>query len=318
MLDPVDPVAALDRPCHRAERRLAGSGGAVRLGKGLGEQHALLDDAAEQGLAPAVVPGAHGIGHVEFVGQARCPEQGGGVHVEGQRRGRAPAAQFGRDQGVSPVVGAHAAMLFRDRQGEKAGFAQVGIILERKQVPGVQFGGARAEPVAPQLADAADQVFLAGGRVRPMDVHERLRHAASLIPVRFLPGYGLQETADLGVESRRIFHIGDMACIGQATIAGAGDGLGHPRQIGLTVEVAEAMQKERGVRPRPGLDTERNRRRRDGGRLLQSLKAHAARSPCSTPRSTTVRPSSDTVQWRSGRSKWPSVCRPATSFAPVE
>src|SRR5438445_1778760 len=43
-----------------------------------------------------------------------------------------------------------------------------------------------------------------------------------------------------------------------------------------------------------------------------------ASSPCSRPSSTTIRSSRRTVQLRSGRSKWPSVCRPADSLAPVE
>ncbi len=179
MLDAVDPVAALDRPRRGAERRLARGCRAVRLGKGLGEQHALLDDPAEQGGAPDVVLRAHIVRHLQLVRQARRPQQCAGMHVESERGGRAPAAQFGGDQGVGLVVGAHAAMILGDRHGQEAGLPEIGVVLEREDVAGVQIGGAGAEPVAAQFADAADQVFLPGGRVRPVDIHERLRHPAS-------------------------------------------------------------------------------------------------------------------------------------------
>ena len=42
------------------------------------------------------------------------------------------------------------------------------------------------------------------------------------------------------------------------------------------------------------------------------------RSQTGFPSITTGLPSSSMVQWRNGRSKWPSVWRPATSLAPVE
>ncbi len=50
----------------------------------------------------------------------------------------------------------------------------------------------------------------------------------------------------------------------------------------------------------------------------QPVPGRHASSPCRTPRSTTTSPSRAMVQPRSGRSKCPRVCRPATSLAPVE
>ena len=88
-----------------------------------------------------------------------------------------------------------------------------------------------------------------------------------------------------------------------------GDGPVAPRG-----EMVELRRPALGIGPH-AMQEDQNARAR--ALLVVSWQAHAS-SPRSTPASTTAVPSSRTVQPRNGRSKWPSVCRPAVSLAPVE
>ena len=91
--------------------------------------------------------------------------------------------------------------------------------------------------------------------------------------------------------------------------------MAKPRPAGADLGIeagavaADAVQIEDGLGPVAGKPM--------GGRQEVAERGHAS-APCSTPASTTASPSRLTVQLRSGRSKCPAVCRPATSLAPVE
>ena len=127
----VDDPAALDRFRLRAERDAAGRGRAA-FRERLRIDRAVIDDALVMHGAPALVLGAGGGIHVEIVGQRAGPQRGADVHVPGQRGGAAIAADLGGRQRVGLVVGAEAAVLFRDSDAEQPGAVQVPVVLGRK------------------------------------------------------------------------------------------------------------------------------------------------------------------------------------------
>jgi len=81
----------------------------------------------------------------------------------------------------------------------------------------------------------------------------------------------------------------------------------------VAASAADAVQEEEQRRIRGSVDVGGERRlARDADGF-----DHAS-SGARLPSTTTGTPSSVIVQWRTGRSKWPSVWRPAKGFAPVE
>ena len=148
-------------PRGRAERRAARGRGVARLGERLSEDRALLEDAAVDGPPVALVAVAVGRRHLQVVRHLARPQHRGGVHVEGERGGAAPAAELGRDQAVAREVRAEPAVALGNRQREKAGRAQVVVVLERKARSLVVLGGARREAVAAETARDRDELALA-------------------------------------------------------------------------------------------------------------------------------------------------------------
>ncbi len=110
------------------------------------------------------------------------------------------------------------------------------------------------------------------------------------------------------VGERRKRHLGKR---GRPAIARHVPGDGAPART----EMGELGLKHR----RAAADAVQEQERRSAAALLEMRhRRHHASSPISRPCSTTGTPSSVTVQPRIGRSKWPSVKRPAASLAPVE
>ena len=253
VLDAAHAPAALHLSRRGAEGRLACRGGAVGLRERLGEDGAVLDDALVDPGAAALVQRAVLGRHGQVVRDLARPQHAAGVHVEGERGGAAPAAQLGGHERVGRVVGAEAAVALRDGEGEEAGLAEVGIVLEgERRLAIVAMARARRSGRGPACGPARR------GTAAP-------RSGAGACPE--------EDEAPIAGPGR---------LEGRAAAAGEGSGFGNGYE------------------------------RSEGGQ-----RAHA-RSPWSTPSATTATPSRLTVQRRSGRSKWPSVRRPATSLAPVE
>ena len=160
VLDAAHAPAALHLARRGAEGRLARRGGAVGLRERLGEDGAVRDDALVDPRAAALVQRAVLGRHGQVVRDLARPQHAAGVHVEGERGGAAPAAQLGGHERVGRVVGAEAAVALRDGEGEQAGLAEVGVVLEGERRLAIVAMGARGEAVAAQRADQLDEALL--------------------------------------------------------------------------------------------------------------------------------------------------------------
>ena len=68
--------------------------------------------------------------------------------------------ELGGHERVGRVVGAEAAVALRDGEGEQAGLAEVGVVLEGERRLAIVAMGARGEAVAAQRADQLDEALL--------------------------------------------------------------------------------------------------------------------------------------------------------------
>src|SRR5450631_1923764 len=82
------------------------------------------------------------------------------MHVPGQRGGAAIAPDLGGGQGIGLIIGAEAAMLFRNGDGEQAGAMQIPVILDREFRVAVVGRGAVREHRLAEFASARDDASL--------------------------------------------------------------------------------------------------------------------------------------------------------------
>src|ERR1700759_977404 len=124
----VDDPAALDGLRFRAERGAAGCSRAA-FRKRLRVDRAILDNALVMDRAAALVLGAHGLVHVEVVSERAGPQGRANMHVPGQRRRAAIAADLVRSKRIGLIIGAKPPMLLRNRYAEQSAAMQVRVIL---------------------------------------------------------------------------------------------------------------------------------------------------------------------------------------------
>ena len=117
---------------------------------------AIVDDASVMRSAPAFVFCAGGRIHIEIVCQRTGPQRRADVHVPGECRRTAIAADLCRRYGVALIVSAEPAVLFGNGDAEQAGAMQVPVILGREC--GVAIIGRRAarEHILAKLARGRD------------------------------------------------------------------------------------------------------------------------------------------------------------------
>lgn len=151
----IDDPAALDRLCLGAKGNAAG-GGRSALGEWLRVDGAFVDDPLVVDRAPAFMLRPRRRIHVEIVGQGTRPQGRADMHVPGERRRAAVAADLGSRERVGLVVGAKAAMLLRNRNAEQPRAMQIRIIVDRKSRVTVISGGAAREHGLSELARACD------------------------------------------------------------------------------------------------------------------------------------------------------------------
>ena len=172
----VDDPAALDRLCLGAERDAAGRRRAA-FRERLRIDRAVLDDAPVMHRAARLVFGAGRGIHLEIVGERTRPQRRADMHVPGQRGGAAIAADLGGRDGVGLIVGAEAAMLFRDRDAEQAGAVQVLVILGGKFGVAVVGRGAAGEHGLAELARGRDDRGLFIAEAKRLGIEDRrVRH----------------------------------------------------------------------------------------------------------------------------------------------
>ncbi len=173
----IDNPAAIGPQRRGAERRLAGRRIAA-LGKGLGIDRAILEDAV-------VMAGPHGgvflalrCAHIDAIGQNTRPQAGTDMHVEGQRGGTAIAADFSRRQHIGAQIGAAPTMLGGNADAKKVLRLQIGVILGREARLAVDLGGAWREFRLRQLARLGAERRFKIGQVPAVRIENRLRRQA--------------------------------------------------------------------------------------------------------------------------------------------
>src|SRR5580692_1057223 len=78
------------------------------------------------------------------------------MHVPGQRGGAAIAADFGRRESVSLIIGAEAAMLLRNRDAEQTTTVHISVVFSRKDRITIVGGCASSKYRLPQFSRAPD------------------------------------------------------------------------------------------------------------------------------------------------------------------
>ena len=134
---------------------------------------AIRDDALVMHGASLLVFGAGGRIHVEIVGQRPGPQRRADMHVPGQRGGAAIAADFRGGERIGLVVGAKAAVLFRDGDAEQAGAVQIAVILGRECGVSVIGHGAAREYDLAELAGARDDFGLFVVQAERLGIEDR-------------------------------------------------------------------------------------------------------------------------------------------------
>ncbi len=157
MLAAIHEPAPVNLHRRRVEGRLARRRRAVGLRERLGEDVTFLDDPRINRGAARLVVRPLAVTHGQVVGQLAGPEHGGRMHVEGKRRGAAPAPELGGNAGVGTEVSTEPAIALVDGEAEEARFAQIGIVLVREPRFLVVGPPARQKAVPPQLAGNTDQ-----------------------------------------------------------------------------------------------------------------------------------------------------------------
>src|SRR6266545_3893801 len=98
--------------------------------------------------------------HLQIVGQRPRPERRTDVHVPRQGGRAAISGELGGGKAVCLKIGAEAALLFRDTDGEEPFRVHVPEVLDRKARLAVVLSSARRQYVAPEPPGLVDQLGL--------------------------------------------------------------------------------------------------------------------------------------------------------------
>ena len=145
----VDDVATVHLSGQRAKRRLA-CGSRPALGKWLRIHFSVFDHTPVVHFSVGFMVGALLGCHVQVVGDKPGPHGRADMHVQGQGRGAAMAADLGGGHDIGGKVGAPTTMFFGYADSEQSGLAQVGVVLKWKHRVAVDLLGARCKLFTPQ------------------------------------------------------------------------------------------------------------------------------------------------------------------------
>src|ERR1700758_2436371 len=95
------------------------------------------------------------------------------MHIPGQRRGTAIAADLSCSERIGLIVGAKTAVLLRNRDAEQPGAMQIGVILGRKFCLTIVSRGAACENTLAKLARPRDDVSLFVAQAKRVWIEDR-------------------------------------------------------------------------------------------------------------------------------------------------
>src|SRR5690348_14528543 len=127
----VDDPAALDGFGLGAKGRSPGRGGPT-LRKWLRIDRSVRDDALVVNCASALVLGARCHLHVQIIGKRSRPKRRADMHVPGQRRCAAIAADFGRSERIGLIIRSKTAMPLWYRDAKEACSMQIVVVFRWK------------------------------------------------------------------------------------------------------------------------------------------------------------------------------------------
>jgi hypothetical protein len=133
----------------------------------------IIDDALVVDGAPTLMLGSGRPVHVEVVGERAGPQRRTDMHIPGQRRRAAIAADLGGGERVGLIVGAETAVLFGNRNAEQAGAMQILVVLGREFGVTVVSPGAAGERALAELARRGDDRGLFIGEPEGVGIEDR-------------------------------------------------------------------------------------------------------------------------------------------------